>query len=127
MRAKRVKSGMFSASVAQKPTMAVSDGQNVGQNWPAFLPPSTNCDGASSSGPKPPAFWYTQPSSTKQIAIFSGAVYVSSLRIAFMPCTMNQNWIAQNARKQISWAPLMPRPSSFAPPISWPASTPSKV
>ena len=46
--AKRVKSGMFSASVAQKPTIAVSDGQNTAQNWPAFLPPATNCDGWSS-------------------------------------------------------------------------------
>ncbi|MNW02771.1 hypothetical protein D3C71_1986080 [compost metagenome] len=31
-RAKRVKSGIFSASVAQKPIMAVSDGQKVPQN-----------------------------------------------------------------------------------------------
>ena len=36
---KRVKSGMLSASVAQKPTMAVSDGQKTSENCPAFLPP----------------------------------------------------------------------------------------
>ncbi len=72
--AKRVKSGMFRASVAQKPTIAVSEGQKVAQNWPAFLPPSTNCDGALSRSPKPPALSCTQPSSTKQIKIFNGAV-----------------------------------------------------
>ncbi|MCY1383513.1 hypothetical protein D9M69_716470 [compost metagenome] len=54
-REKRVKSGMFRASVAQKPTMAVSDGQNTAQNMPAFFPPASNCEGWSKIGPRPPA------------------------------------------------------------------------
>ena len=65
---------MFSARVAQKPTMAVSEGQNTCQNCPAFLPPAANSEGRSSKGPKPPALSCTHHSSTKQIAIFSGAV-----------------------------------------------------
>ena len=35
LRPKRVKSGMFSDSVAQKPTMAVSEGKNNGRNSPS--------------------------------------------------------------------------------------------
>jgi hypothetical protein len=53
--AKRVKSGMFSASVAQKPTIAVSEGQNTDRNWPSFVPPGANADGVDSMEPKPPA------------------------------------------------------------------------
>ena len=34
LRPKRVKSGMFSDSVAQKPIIAVSDGTNTGRNSP---------------------------------------------------------------------------------------------
>ena len=34
LRPKRVKSGMFSDSVAQKPIIAVSDGMKIGQNSP---------------------------------------------------------------------------------------------
>ncbi|GAA4684628.1 hypothetical protein GCM10025794_23550 [Massilia kyonggiensis] len=36
---------MFSASVAQNPTIAVSDGQNVGQNWPVWESSNTGIDG----------------------------------------------------------------------------------
>ena len=55
LRAKRVKSGMLRASVAQRPIMAVSDGANTSQNWPSFLPPAAKCDGALMKSPKPPA------------------------------------------------------------------------
>eukprot|EP01031_Cornospumella_fuschlensis_P051887 gene51887-63445_t len=113
--AKRVKSGMFSASVAQKPTIAVSDGQNTAENWPAFLPPSTNAEGWSRMGPKPPALSQAHHSSTKQMTILIGAVQVSSLRMASMPCTTNQNCSAQNSRKQPNCAALMPSTGSGSP------------
>ena len=37
LRPKRVKSGMLSDSVAQKPIIAVSDGKNTGRNSPSVL------------------------------------------------------------------------------------------
>src|SRR5919201_4228696 len=49
LRPKRVKSGMFSESVAQKPIIAVSDGTNTGQNSPKVR----NLPGCDSSGPRP--------------------------------------------------------------------------
>ena len=49
LRPKRVKSGMLSDSVAQKPIIAVSDGQNTGQNSASV----ENLPGCASSGPKP--------------------------------------------------------------------------
>ena len=39
-----VKSGILSASVAQKPTMAVNEGQNTALNRPACWAPETNCE-----------------------------------------------------------------------------------
>src|SRR2546425_12366515 len=49
LRPKRVKSGMLSDSVAQKPIIAVSDGQNRGRNSAAVL----NFVGCDRSGPRP--------------------------------------------------------------------------
>ena len=48
LRPKRVKSGMLSDSVAQKPIMAVSDGQNTGRNSAIV----GNLPGCESSGPE---------------------------------------------------------------------------
>jgi hypothetical protein len=45
VRAKRVKSGMFKAKVAQNPTIAVRAGAKTLQNWPALAPPSTKAEG----------------------------------------------------------------------------------
>ena len=87
-RAKRVKSGIFSASVAQKPTIAVSPGQNVAQNRPSFLPPATNCEGAESIEPMPPAFDVAHQTSAMHITILIGADQLSSQRIESVPCTM---------------------------------------
>jgi hypothetical protein len=79
-RANRVKSGMFSASVAQNPTIAVSDGQNTFQNCPSFLPPATNCEGMSIIVPKPPALSIAHHTSTRHMTILIGAENVSSQR-----------------------------------------------
>ena len=49
LRPKRVKSGMLSDSVAQKPIIAVSDGTNTGKNSPKVW----NLPGCASSGPRP--------------------------------------------------------------------------
>src|SRR5689334_23253324 len=48
-RPKRVKSGMLSESVAQNPIIAVSEGQNTGQNDASV----GNLPGCDSNGPKP--------------------------------------------------------------------------
>ena len=40
--AKRVKSGMFNAMVAQKPTIEVKPAKKAVQNCPSLAPPSTN-------------------------------------------------------------------------------------
>jgi hypothetical protein len=57
---KRVKSGMLSDSVAQKPIIAVSEGQNTGMNSRSVL----NFPGCESSGPKPCAAFTAHASST---------------------------------------------------------------
>ena len=46
---------MFSARVAQKPTMPVRDGKNTCQNWPSLGIPGPNWLGAEKASPKPPA------------------------------------------------------------------------
>ena len=51
--AKRVKSQMFSDSVAQKPTIAVRLAATVGQNRASLPLPGAKAEGASSIGPKP--------------------------------------------------------------------------
>ena len=79
---------MFSASVAQKPTIAVSPGQKVAQNSPAFLPPAANCDGADSIVPKPPAFDVAHHTSATHITTLIGADQLSSQRIESVPCQM---------------------------------------
>src|SRR5260370_41987123 len=86
--ANRVKSGMFSASVAQKPTIAVSPGQNVAQKRPSFLPPATNCDGADSIVPSPPAFDVAHQTRAMHMTTLSGADQLSSQRIESVPCRM---------------------------------------
>src|SRR5688572_17142215 len=87
LRAKRVKSGMLSASVAQNPTIAVSEGQNVAQNRPSLLPPGSNCEGEDIMVPKPPALLSAHHTSTRHITILIGADQVSSQRIESVPFT----------------------------------------
>src|ERR1700712_938639 len=98
-RANRVKSGMFNASVAQKPTMAVSPGQNVAQNKPSFLPPATNCEGCASIAPTPPAFDVAHHTSARHMMILIGADQLSRKRMEAVPRKMKYSWISQKNRK----------------------------
>jgi hypothetical protein len=77
----RVKSGMFSDSVDQKPIMPIRDGQNSFQK----LPPQPSLDGWSSSGPNPPALLLIQISITSAPTITNGAAQFSKRRIVSMP------------------------------------------
>ncbi len=76
---------MFSESVAQKPIIPVSAGKKNVQNWPAFGPPGSNCDGCRSIGPKPSACTYAHASSASPSTISSGALMFSRTRIDSIP------------------------------------------
>src|SRR3982074_3258823 len=69
LRPKRVKSGMLSESVAQKPIIAVSDGTNTGQNSAKVW----NLPGCASNGPRPLALDTAHQSSTPVITSTYGA------------------------------------------------------
>src|SRR6202008_4933331 len=69
LRPKRVKSGMLSDSVAQKPIIAVSDGTKTGQNSAKVW----NLPGAASSGPRPLARETAHHNSTAVITRTDGA------------------------------------------------------
>ena len=81
LRPKRVKSGMFSESVAQKPIIAVSDGTNTGQNSAKVW----NLPGCASSGPRPFAFDTAHQSSAPVITSTNGAAQFSTSRSRSMP------------------------------------------
>ena len=81
LRPKRVKSGMFSESVAQKPIIAVSDGTKTGQNSPSVR----KRPGCASSGPRPSAFAIAHHSSTAVITSTNGAAQFSTSRSRSMP------------------------------------------
>jgi len=72
---------MLRDSVAQKPTIAVSDGANTGQNSPSVA----NCDGASRMGPKPPARATAHASKAPASTSTMGAAQFSNTRTAFIP------------------------------------------
>src|SRR3954454_3335272 len=73
LRPKRVKSGMLSDSVAQKPIIAVSDGTNTGQNSAKVW----NFPGCDSSGPRPFAFDTAHHNSAAVITRTYGAAQFS--------------------------------------------------
>ena len=81
LRPKRVKSGMLSDSVAQKPIIAVSDGTNTGRNSRSvpYLP------GCESSGPKPFASVTAHASNRVVMMSTNGAAQFSTLRSRSMP------------------------------------------
>ena len=81
LRPKRVKSGMFSESVAQKPIIAVSDGTKTGQNSPSVW----NFPGWASSGPRPLARDTAHHSSTAVITSTNGAAQFSTSRSRSIP------------------------------------------
>ncbi len=77
----RVKSGMFSDSVDQKPIMPMRDGQNSFQK----SPPQPSLEGWSSSGPKPPALSLIHHSITKAPTSTNGAAQFSNRRMVSIP------------------------------------------
>ena len=81
LRPKRVKSGMLSDSVAQKPIIAVSDGMNTGQNSRSVR----NLPGCDSSGPRPCALLMAHHTSTAVITSTNGAAQFSTSRTRSMP------------------------------------------
>src|ERR1700741_3101378 len=93
--AKRVKSGMLSGSVTQKPTMAVSDGKNTLQK----LTPAGKCDGCARIGPIPPAAFHAQPSRSSQTDIRNGADRSSIHLMDSVPFQMKYTLTSQNAAK----------------------------
>lgn len=77
----RVKSGMFSDRVDQKPIMPISEGQNSFQK----SPPQPSFDGWSSRGPKPPALSLIHHSITPAPTSTNGAAQFSNRRIVSIP------------------------------------------
>src|SRR6516164_11744141 len=69
LRPKRVKSGMYSDSVAQNPIMAVSDGTKTGQNSESVR----NFAGRDRRGPSPLAVRIAHQTSTAVITSTNGA------------------------------------------------------
>ena len=81
LRPKRVKSGMFSDSVAQKPIIAVSDGTNTGQSSRKVW----NFPGCASSGPRPLALETAHQSRMEVITRTYGAAQFSTARTRSIP------------------------------------------
>ena len=81
LRPKRVKSGMFRESVAQKPTIAVREGTKTGRKSDSVW----NFPGALKSGPTPPACRSAHTSSIAVITSTKGAAQFSTFRRRFIP------------------------------------------
>jgi hypothetical protein len=92
---------MLSATVAQNPTMPVSDGMknltNSALEW--------NLLGALSTGPRPPALPVIHQSSSRPIASIKGAPMPSRILIVSMPRQITAILSSQKAKKQIHWPP----------------------
>src|SRR3954468_10245924 len=93
----RVKSGMFSATVAQNPTIPVSDGMKNRINSALVL----NLLGVFSTGPKPPALLTVHHSNATPTVSRKGAPTPSSTRMVSMPFHTTHMLISQNPKKQI--------------------------
>jgi hypothetical protein len=83
--------GILRLRPTQYPTLAVNAGKNTCQNWPALVPPGTNCEGADNIGPNPPAFVYAQASNVADKTIKIGALYLSNSLMLAIPFHMNPN------------------------------------
>src|ERR1039457_3648987 len=95
LRAYRVKSGIFNATVDQKATTPVSEGTNTLKNSPNVW----NFDGDESIGPKPPALPRAQSSSASPISSRKGAVTPCKKRIVLIPRTITSTLRIQKNRK----------------------------
>ena len=110
LRPKRVKSGMFRLSVAQKPTMAVRLGTNTFQKSADVA----KVLGRSNIGPRPPARMTTHTISQTPRTRTSGALQFSNTRTAFIPNTMMPMFTSQKMPKVMALGTLRPR--MLAPP-----------
>src|SRR5215471_6806269 len=88
---------MFSATVAQNPTMAVSDGTKKRKNSPELW----NLLGALNTGPQPPACRTIHHSNASPTANMNGAPIPSRNLMASMPLQMTNIFSAQKAPKHI--------------------------
>src|SRR5881227_2953967 len=88
---------MFSATVAQKPTIPVNDGMKKRKNSALVW----NLLGVFSTGPRPPALPVTQKKSSKPTASRNGAPTPSSQRMVSMPFHTTHMLINQKKKKQI--------------------------
>src|SRR5688572_24631084 len=92
---------MFRASVAQKPTMAVSEGTKKARNSPV----DWNLLGCARIGPIPPARSMAQASNARPAAIRNGAAQASRNLIDSLPRTTMYMFQSQNAKKAIQAPP----------------------
>src|SRR5580658_3176150 len=86
---------MFSESVAQYPTIAVSDGK---KKWRKLLVEWKRL-GADSMGPKPPALWSIQKRRTSDITTMKGAEKLCRKRIDSTPLHTTSMLSSQKPRK----------------------------
>src|SRR6185503_5620098 len=95
---------MFSESVAQKPTIAVSCGTKTFQKSLGVLnllswPKRTDAS---------PTFAIAQPMRARPATIRNGAAQLSSHLIELMPCQTKCRFTSQNARKQANCQGVAP-------------------
>src|ERR1043166_7360639 len=88
---------MFSATVAQKPTIPVSDGMKKWKNSLVVL----NLLGVLNTGPSPPALRVIHHSKSNPTASMNGAPMPSRNFMVSMPRQMTAMLSSQNAKKQI--------------------------
>src|SRR3569832_1494773 len=88
---------MFSATVAQKPTMPVSDGMKKRTNSAVVL----NLLGEARTGPKPPALLTVNHNSASPTISRNGAPTPSRMRMVSIPFQTTDMFISQNPKKQI--------------------------
>src|ERR1700676_4583407 len=91
---------MFSATVAQNPTIAVSDGTKKWKNSPAVL----NLLGALRTGPKPPALRVIHHSNSSATPSMNGAPMPSRNLMVSMPRQTTNMFSSQKEKKQIQGA-----------------------
>src|SRR5215471_12583780 len=92
----RVKSGIFKATVAQKPTMPVSEGMKKRRNSPVLW----NLLGVSSTGPIPPALPVTQNRSSSPTTSMNGSPMPSRNLMVSIRRQMTNIFSTQERKKQ---------------------------
>src|SRR5271157_2543609 len=88
---------MFSATVAQKPTMPVNDGMKKRMNSPVVW----NLLGLCSTGPSPPALREIHHNKSRPTASMNGAPMPSRNLMVSMPRQITAMVSSQNSEKQI--------------------------